>query len=217
MFLCYNQPCNKPQSCDTMKNTPPLYAAILIGGKSRRMGRPKHLICTDSTTWLERTVALLESVCDNIVIIGAGELPPACTALPRVPDIEETDGPLAGVLAAMRFAPEADWLVFACDMPAITAESVLWLVQEGKEGTSWGVVPRLDAAQKFYEPLFALYKSPARTLFETLLQQGKTKIGLVADNPQIQTPLVPPALHRAWENINTPGELNSFLVEQENG
>ncbi len=199
-----------------MKNTPPLYAAILIGGKSRRMGRPKHLICTDSTTWLERTVALLESVCDSIVIIGAGALPPACTALPRVPDIEETDGPLAGILAAMRSAPQADWLVFACDMPAITAESVHWLLQAG-EGLSSGVVPRLDATQEFYEPLFALYKSSARMLFETLLQQGKTKIGLVADNPQIQTPLVPPALHKAWENINTPGELNSFLAEQKNG
>ncbi len=200
------------------KNSAPLYTAILIGGKSRRMGRPKHLICTDSKTWLERTVTLLTPIVDKIVVIGAGELPLSCAALPRLPDIAETGGPLAGILAAMRSAPQADWLVFACDMPAITAESVRWLLQQEKKApAAWGVVPRLDAAKEFYEPLFALYKAPALALFEELLQQGKCRISLVAESPQIATPLVPPALHKAWNNINTPKELDIFITEQQDG
>ncbi len=198
------------------KNTVPLYTAILIGGKSRRMGRPKHLICTASKTWLERTVTLLTPIVDKIVVIGAGELPPSCAALSRLSDITETDGPLAGILAAMRSAPQADWLVFACDMPAITIESVHWLLQE-RESSVWGVVPRLDAAKEFYEPLFALYKAPALVLFEELLQQGQTKVNLVAKNSQIATPLVPPTLHKAWNNINTPKELDIFIAEQQDG
>ncbi len=193
-----------------MKEESPLYAAVLIGGKSQRMGRPKHLICTEAETWLERTVRILEPLVERIVLVGTGDLPPSCVSLYRLPDITAAEGPLAGVVAAMRYAPAADWLVIACDMPAITVDSIHWLLQS-RASSAWGVVPRLDAAKPFYEPLFALYKAAALTLFEALLRQGETKIGCIARAPEIATPLVPPALHNAWKNINTPKDLEIFI------
>ncbi len=191
-------------------------AAILIGGKSRRMGRPKHLISTadSSFTWLERTITLLEPFSDKVVLVGAGEIPHSCSGFTRLPDIAGVRGPLAGILAAMRSAPDADWLIIACDMPAISAASVEWLLQ-GKASSAWGVVPRIDITYGFYEPLFALYKSAALALFEELLQKGETKISLVATSPQIDTPQIPVCLRRAWENINTPDELHIFMTEKD--
>lgn len=187
----------------------PIYAAILIGGKSRRMGRPKHLLKTDSKTWLERTVHLLSSQVDRTVLVGEGELPFSSTSLPRLFDVDGIGGPLAGILAAMRSAPEADWLILACDMPAVTEASVHWLLG-GRSEHWWGRVPRLEKETKFCEPLFALYNAPARQLFEALLQQGKRKISLVADHPKIETPCVPDILRSSWQNINTPEELLVF-------
>ena len=34
----------------------PVWGCVLIGGRSRRMGRPKHLIEAGGCSWLERTV-----------------------------------------------------------------------------------------------------------------------------------------------------------------
>ena len=38
----------------------PVFGCVLIGGKSRRMGYPKHLIQKNGKPWIQRTVELLE-------------------------------------------------------------------------------------------------------------------------------------------------------------
>ncbi len=184
-----------------------LYAAILIGGNSRRMGFPKHLLSsTDTKTWLEKTVRLLESFVDEVVIVGKGELPPSCASLCRLADVNGIDGPMAGVLSAMRFAPESDWLVVACDMPSVNKDSIRWLI-DARNGSAWGRVPRLDNNKDFLEPLFAFYRAPALALFEELFRKQQPKISLIARFPEIETPLVPFSLRQSWQNINTFEEL----------
>ncbi len=54
---------------------PPVFGCVLIGGRSRRMGRPKHLLRDGGTTWLERTVDALASAADRVVLVGGGALP----------------------------------------------------------------------------------------------------------------------------------------------
>lgn len=192
----------------------PLYAAVLIGGKSRRMGQPKHLLSIDTKTWLERTVQLLDSLVERTVLVGAGTLPVSCASLPRLYDIPGIGGPMAGVLAAFRSVPEADWLILACDMPAVTEASVRWLL-EGRYEESWGRVPRLHRDKKFFEPLFALYKSEASQIFETMFKDGRARIGLVAEHTKIETPFVPSELQHCWQNINTPEELLFFQQDED--
>ncbi|NIA21818.1 MAG: NTP transferase domain-containing protein, partial [Anaerolineaceae bacterium] len=68
-------------------DVPPVFGAVLIGGRSTRMGRPKHLIRCDGTTWLERTVRLLEQVTAQVVILGAGQVPPGLAQTVRLADV----------------------------------------------------------------------------------------------------------------------------------
>ncbi len=188
----------------------PVWACILIGGRSSRMGRPKHLLTqeekTNSISWLEQTVDLLQPLIGNsIALSGAGLVPESLAALPRLPDVPEARGPLTGILAAMRWQPSVSWLLLACDMPHISSEALNWLLSCRQPG-SWGVVPRLQEGG-FVEPLLAHYDSRCATLFEQLLSSGSLRIGQIAGQSKIATPLVPHHLRQSWLNINTPEEL----------
>ncbi len=187
----------------------PVWACVLIGGRSSRMGRPKHLLEKEekaATTWLEHTVGLLHPLIgDNIALSGAGQAPESLAHLPRLPDIPEARGPLTGILAAMRWQPEVSWLLIACDMPDISAEALAWLLAHRRPGC-WGTVPRLQE-DGYVEPLLAHYDYRSAPLFEHLLASGSLRIGQIAQYGKIETPLIPLHLRSSWHNINTPQEL----------
>lgn len=188
----------------------PVWACVLIGGRSSRMGRPKHLLekekTTSSTTWLEHTVGLLQPLIgDHIALSGTGLTPESLAHLPRLPDIPEVRGPLTGILAAMRWQPAVSWLLIACDMPDISTEALSWLLGRRRPGC-WGTVPRLQE-DGYVEPLLAHYDYRCGPLFEGLLASGSLRIGQIARQGKIETPLIPLQLSSSWHNINTPQEL----------
>lgn len=189
----------------------PLKACLLIGGRSSRMGRPKHLIKgVNGKTWIENTVALLQSFTTEIVLSGRGDVPECLGSLLRIPDVPEVQGPLTGILAAMRWDAGSCWLLLACDMPNISSAALEWLIATRRPG-SWGTVPRL-AEDGFVEPLLALYEPQAKQYFEELCSSGILRISMVARRTKIATPVIPQLLSDAWRNINTPGELSQSLL-----
>jgi molybdenum cofactor guanylyltransferase len=189
----------------------PLRACLLIGGRSSRMGRPKHQIRgANGLTWLENTVKLLTPFTEQIVLSGAGEVPASLDFLMRLEDVPDVQGPLTGILAAMRWHPDACWLLVACDMPNITAEAVEWLLA-CRQSDSWGTVPRLKD-DGFLEPLLALYEPQSKAYFEELYRSRILRISMVARRENIHTPVVPQSLARAWSNINTPEDLSQSLL-----
>lgn len=192
----------------------PLRACLLIGGRSSRMGRPKHLITgQNGLTWVENTVNLLQPFTDKIVLSGRGDVPVSLNSLVRLPDVPDVQGPLTGILAAMRWKPDSCWLLLACDMPNITSESLEWLLAS-RRPDSWGTVPRLQE-DGFVEPLLALYEPQSKVYFEELYSSGCLRISMVARQSNIATPVVPKSLCRAWSNINTPDELSQSLLDSD--
>jgi molybdopterin-guanine dinucleotide biosynthesis protein A len=186
----------------------PVWACVLIGGRSSRMGRPKHLITDDSgVTWLQRIMGLLQFQVHGIVLSGKGEVPEGLEPTIRLPDIPGLAGPLAGILSAMRWNPTASWLVVACDMPDIMEEALTWLLARRRPGV-WGTLPRLQKDGPV-EPLLAHYDFRCRPLFEDMAERGHLRIGMVADHPKIETPPVPRQLLPSWRNVNTPADLET--------
>ncbi|MCI5149713.1 MAG: hypothetical protein D3916_10065 [Candidatus Electrothrix sp. MAN1_4] len=90
-----------------------VWGCILIGGKSSRMGRPKHLIQENEKTWLEQAVEILSPHVEQVVLSGSGEVPATLASLAQVPDAPGLAGPLAGILSVMRWQQTASWLVMA--------------------------------------------------------------------------------------------------------
>lgn len=187
----------------------PLFGSVLIGGSSRRLGEPKHLLRRDGRTWLEQTVELLQQVTDRVVIVGAGVLPKSLQNTGRLPDVPDAQGPMAGILAAMRWAPQASWLVAACDLPQLSVEALRWLLRTRAPGV-WATLPRLTGKEGV-EPLLAHYDLRSGLLLQRLADQREFSLAQLAGNSKVISPSPPAELAAAWKNINTASELASYM------
>jgi len=170
------------------------------------MGFPKHLIEHQGKTWIQRTVEILGDYASQIVLAGRGRIPPGIQNCVSIPDVPEVEGPMAGVLAAFRWAPAASWLVVACDMPMLSQSSVKWLLSTRTPGV-WGTLPRLGSSRRELEPLLAHYDWRTRFLIERLALARNFSLASLAGHEKIISPRPPASLALAWRDINTPSEL----------
>ena len=146
----------------------PVLGCVLIGGKSSRMGRPKHLLRKSGKTWLQRTVESLLPLTERVVVLGKGAVPDGLKCLVRLDDVPDAEGPMAGLLSAMRWAPRASWLVAACDLPDLMPEAMTWLLNTRRPG-AWATVPMVSGRP---QPLLAHYDFRARCLLEDMAAVG---------------------------------------------
>ncbi len=191
----------------------PVYGCVLVGGASRRMGQAKHLLTrADGTgeTWLHRTIQILQPCCQQVVLAGCAEIPEDLRHLPRLPDSPGVNGPLAGLLSAMRWAPRVGWLLTACDMPRLNTEAVRWLLARRSPGV-WAVVPRHPWSGRV-EPLLAWYDFRSRLLIESIAATNQSPgLGQVARHPKIHSVPIPAALAHAWNDADTPEAAAPFV------
>lgn len=177
---------------------PPVLGCLLIGGKSSRMGRPKHLLVKEGKTWLERTAATLAAVCDQVVVVGEGEVGEC--RLPRLPDVPGVVGPLAGLLAALRWHPWATVLASACDLPELSVAALRWLLDQRAPG-AWAVIPKVG---EYHEPLLALYDVRVRPAIERMARRDIRRLSELVGSEGVKVVTPPQGLHRAWRNVNYP-------------
>ncbi len=189
----------------------PLLACVLIGGKSSRMGCPKHLLTQAGRFWLEHTVAVAAAQVDAVLLAGSGKIPPSLTHLTRLRDATGVHGPMAGILAALRHHPGASWLILACDLPALHAEALAWLLAAMRP-EDLALFPYLEERGQV-EPLFACYRGPCLPHLERLAASGNWGLGQLRHVPGVRTVQIPPALRSAWRNINTPQQLQRYLSD----
>ena len=201
----------------------PVWGGVLIGGASRRMGEPKQLLRFRGRTLLETATAALAPHVAGLALLGAGPVPAAAAALPRLADAplpegsggerEQADaerapagaGPLAGLLAALRWRPDAAWVFAPCDLPWIASEAVAWLLAQ-RAPARWAVLPRPSPDGPVH-PLFALYEPAARAVLEELAAAGRRAPRFAAEHPRVAVVPVPPPLARCWRGVATRDDL----------
>ncbi len=184
----------------------PVLGCILIGGQSSRMGHPKHMIQKNGRTWIERTVEVLDQLTSRVIVAGTGTLPESVRSCDRLVDVPSVRGPMAGLLAALRWAPHASWLVTACDLPLLSLPALEWLLSTREPGV-WATLPRLKGPQDGIEPLLAHYDFRARLPLEHLASEGEFSLSRLVTHPKIIMPSPPSSLITAWQDVNTPAEL----------
>lgn len=179
-------------------------AGLLIGGRSRRMGRPKGLLRAGGRTLMERSIGTLAAVAQQTVLLGPGDLPASLGHAARLPDAYGVSGPLAGILAAFRWQPDSAWIISAVDMPFMSVDAWQWLRGQRRPG-AWAIMPRISGKTKV-ETAAALYEPMIFDHVESVAQRGITALQAIADHPKVITPVIPAELAQAWRNVNTAEE-----------
>lgn len=159
---------------------------ILAGGKSSRMGSPKHMLPLPSGLPLYTRIAAVlseaypgatvhislarESTFDHEVKVNKSsgwdvmirtekELEIPIKLIYDNEDGGKSDiGPAAGLLAAHRRDPQATWIVAACDYPLISVQTI---AQLRKAHTDKSGVTCFENANGILEPLLAIWSPEA--------------------------------------------------------
>ncbi len=181
-----------------------VFGGLLVGGASRRMGRPKALLELGGRTIGERVASALAPRVERLLLLGAGPAPDALAGCERLPDPSGLAGPLAGILAALRWQPRATWVIAACDLPFASEEAVAWLLDQRAAGR-WAVIPSRSGGG--LEPLLAVYEPWALRPLERLAANAGRAPRELAALAAVATPAPPAALAAAWVNVNTPEDL----------
>jgi molybdopterin-guanine dinucleotide biosynthesis protein A len=116
-------------------------AAILAGGRSRRMGTPKALVDFGGAPLIARPIAAARAAGLEPVVVAKR---PIEVGVPVWLDEFETSHPLAGLVTALRRGPV---VAIACDQPFVTPELLAALA--AREGFA---VPRGEPFPGRYEP-----------------------------------------------------------------
>lgn len=189
-----------------------IYGLVLVGGESRRMGSDKALLSYDGkATQLERTAALLQSVCPRVFISQREEQPfPTPEGTEAIYDrVDEARGPLRGILSAMQVHPDAHWLVLACDLPNLTSAALEKLIVTFNEAATPELTAYRSSHDGLPEPLCALYPSGSDAGLLALAQElGKScprKLLIIKE-----AALVDQDDPRSLDNINTAEEFKAL-------
>ncbi len=155
-----------------------------------------------------RTIDCFEQIVGaNVVISGPGQVPESLARFERIADVPDAQGPMSGLLAVMRWAPHASWLIAPCDLPELSEAALEWLLSTRAPGT-WATLPSLDSSSHI-EPLLAHYDFRSRPLLEHLAAQDNFRLRDIASHPKVHILPVPPQLQPAWKNANSPRDLKN--------
>jgi molybdopterin-guanine dinucleotide biosynthesis protein A len=157
---------------------------------------------------------LAEAGCESVVLslrhdqeIPAGFDDLSVTTFVRDPE-GGSEGPMAGILSAMRSAPRADWLVLACDLPRLDVETLRHLIS-----SRLPCEPFLSYRSEFDglpEPLCALYAAEALPILEQAQADGFRCPRKVLIRNACR--LLEPVTARALDNANTPDDWQAALT-----
>lgn len=180
----------------------PLYGLVLGGGRSSRMRTDKASLKYHGKPQTEHCLDLLAAHCaQSFVSCRADQADqPGFAGLPQIHDTFLDMGPLGGILSALKAHRNAAFMVVACDLPFLDADSLAALAA-GRD--------RFKVATAFAgpqgglpEPLCAVYEPRCYPRALQLLGQGLSCPRKVILNSSSR--ILPAPDPRALHNANDP-------------
>lgn len=176
---------------------------ILVGGKSRRMGRDKAFLDFHGTPLFENVLDLFRDTFRQVALVGDRAERFAAYPVPVFPDIYPGSA-LGGLYTGLVHASTGYIAVASCDMPFPSGDVLRHLCSLR---TGYDVV--VPATSHGYEPLFAVYAKSCLPTIRKFLDDGnycafgyypqlKVREVTEAEIASFATP------HHCFINLNTP-------------
>jgi molybdopterin-guanine dinucleotide biosynthesis protein A len=185
-------------------------AIVLAGGRSSRFGRDKLAEPMDGVTVLERTVAAVQAVASDVVVVAAAGASPALAAGVRLAHDPVADGgPLVGVVAGLDVAQHEVVLIVGGDMPWLVPEVLRALVTAFAGDAT---AAALESDGRLQQLPVAVRREAALAAARVLIAAGTHRLGALSD--VLEVAVIPEATWRALDpdgatlrDIDLPGDL----------
>ena len=176
--------------------------AVLTGGRSRRMGRDKAFVeCGGRPLADIARTALLEAGATEVLSIGGDLDRLARLGFVAVPDDSPGEGPLGGLLTALRVAGGGWVAVLACDLPRASAATVRELLAHTGDGAD-AVAPLLDGRPL---PTHAVWRRDCRERLGAAFGTGERRLAAALELVRVRHVTVHDP--RTLVDVDTPDDL----------
>lgn len=199
-----------------MSANPSIGGVVLCGGKSQRMGRPKHLLPFGRECLLQRVVGVVQGVVDEVCVVAAEEqeLPSMGEEVLVRTDQQPDLGPLSGLATGLATMSHHDAVfVSSCDAPFLCSSYIEGLLHH--LGTHEIVIVQGD---RHFHPLAAVYRTRILFRLEALLTAGRLRPIFLLEEcdamvvaEEVMRKFDPEL--RSLQNVNTPGQYAAALRE----
>jgi len=152
-------------------------AAVLAGGASRRMGRPKAALPYGASTLLEFQTERLAEMFDEVLVV-AKDAPPSPLGPARlVRDGDERRAAIVGLVRALEEARDRVF-VLGVDLPAVAPALVRAIAEESERREALAVLPRADGR---LQPLAGLWRRAALHAARRRIDEGELSLHGLAE------------------------------------
>ena len=176
----------------------PLYGLVLAGGRSSRMGMDKAQICYhDLPQWKYTLDLLTPLVGRSFLSIRPDQKTQYAGKAELLTDQFPNCGPMGGLLTAQQAFPQISWLIFGCDLPLLTLNSLKLLVEGRKPHLQGGCL-----SNGTYEPMVSIWEPSTHTFLLHAHKQGAFSLRRIMQ--QLDFAKTPPQDPKELANINSP-------------
>jgi molybdopterin-guanine dinucleotide biosynthesis protein A len=150
-------------------------AVILAGGRNTRFPTPKGLITIEGITIMERNLAILQDIFDEVFISTNSPSIYFGLGARMLGDVLPSRGPMSGIFTALINSGDAPVFVTACDMPFIQADAIRLICSRHMEASDSPIGATIPVWNNEPQPLFGVYcKSVLPALEEAIMQDRVT-------------------------------------------
>jgi molybdopterin-guanine dinucleotide biosynthesis protein A len=184
---------------------------LLAGGKSRRMGEDKRFLVLGEQTLLQRGLAALHSIFQEVVVVIAQDSPPLHVDGRVIRDLVPDCGSLGGLYTGLMQATTPYIFVVACDMPFL--DQAVMTHFTNRKATADIVMAKLNGR---LHPMHALYSKQCLPALEQMIAARQLKIQEIVSQSRLRVEYVTEKdlsvldpSGRSFYNVNTLVDLEA--------
>jgi molybdopterin-guanine dinucleotide biosynthesis protein A len=149
---------------------PIISAAVMAGGKSKRLGQNKALMQINGITVVDSVLNTVSPYVQKVMIITNTPEEYSLLDIEIAKDVRPGFGPLSGIHSALSFASSEYVLVVSCDIPLVGSKQIEQLVSScrGHDITIF--------KHKNFEPLCAVYRRSCIDALNELIDHNECRI-----------------------------------------
>lgn len=182
---------------------PVISAAVMAGGKSKRLGQNKALMQINGITVVESVLNVVSPFVQKVMIITNTPEEYGFLDIDTENDVRPGCGPLSGIHSALSLVSSEYVLVVSCDIPLLGSKQIELLLSEFK-GHDITIFKH-----KNFEPLCAVYRQTCLPALNDLIDHNECRI--IDLFPTLDVKVIRVNDSEIFQSINTESDYEHIL------